>query len=136
MKSVHLVILPLCYIMAAGAAHAEALCANMSDAQKETQCMTGEVDKANKKLANYLQAAKSRLQQEGRKRLNLDTTQKAWEAYRSAHCGDVYTFWADGSIRHRQIAQCQLDLTLSRTHDVWQAYLTFADSTPPLLPAP
>ncbi|MFZ6745390.1 lysozyme inhibitor LprI family protein [Undibacterium sp. JH2W] len=136
MKSVHLAMLPLFYLMANTTAHAKALCANMSATQKETQCMAGEVDKANKKLSSYLQAAKSRLQQTSQSRINLETTQKAWEDYRSAHCGDVYTFWAGGGIRYRQIAQCQLDLTLNRTRDVWQAYLTFADSTPPLLPAP
>ncbi|MFZ6873353.1 lysozyme inhibitor LprI family protein [Undibacterium sp. Di27W] len=136
MKSMHLAILPLFYLMVTAPAHAEVLCADMGTTQKETLCMTGEVDKANKKLASYLQTAKSRLQKEGQNKINLESTQKAWEDYRSAHCGDVYTFWAGGSIRHRQMAQCQLDLTLSRTRDVWQAYLTFADSTPPLLPAP
>jgi uncharacterized protein YecT (DUF1311 family) len=136
MKSVHIAMLALFYTLATTAAQAEIVCANINTPQEEARCMAGEVDKANKKLSSYLQAAKSRLQQEDDNKLDLDATQRAWENYRSAHCDDVYTYWASGSIRYRQSAQCQLDLTLTRTRDVWQAYLTFADSTPALLPAP
>ena len=32
--------------------------------------------------------------------------------------------------------KCLLEQTRRRTHDVWKAYLTFMDSTPPLLPEP
>jgi len=136
MKFVHLVMLALFYTLATTAAQAEIVCADINAIHEEARCLAGEVDKANKKLSSYLQAAKSRLQRESDNKLDLSATQKAWESYRSAHCGDVYIYWADGSIRYRQSAQCQLDLTLNRTRDVWQAYLTFADNTPPLLPAP
>ena len=124
----------LCAI--ATTSHAEILCATAKNTQEEAQCMAAEVTKADKKLEAYLQAAKSRINKIPDAKLNLDIAQKTWEQYRAAHCGDVYTFWAEGSVRYRQSAQCQLDLTQSRTHDVWKAYLTYVDSTPPVLPRP
>ncbi|MFZ6731593.1 lysozyme inhibitor LprI family protein [Undibacterium sp. Ji42W] len=135
MKSIQLALLSLLCTIATSS-QAEILCATAKNTQEEAQCMANEVSKADKKLDAYLQAAKSRINKTPDAKLNLDTAQKAWEQYRAAHCGDVYTFWVQGSIRLRQSAQCQLDLTQSRTHDVWKAYLTFADSTPPVLPQP
>lgn len=135
MKSVQLLMLSmLCAAMQA--VHAEALCATAQNTLEDSQCMTGEVARADKKLNTYLQSAKARLKKDGDSKLNLDTAQNAWAQYRTLHCGDVYTYWEQGSIRYRQSAQCQLDLIQSRTHDIWKAYLTYADSTPPVLPAP
>ncbi|MFZ6708731.1 lysozyme inhibitor LprI family protein [Undibacterium sp. TC9W] len=135
MKSTQLVL--ACLLCAtATVSHAEILCTTAKNTQEEAQCMAAEVNKADQKLQTYLQAAKSRIDKTPDVKLNLDTAQKVWEQYRAAHCGDVYTYWAQGSVRYRQSAQCQLDLTQSRTHDVWQAYLTYADSTPPVLPRP
>lgn len=135
MKSIQLVLLSLLCVTAT-ASHAGILCAAAKNTQEEAQCMAAEVSKADQKLQTYLQAAKGRIDKTPDVKLNLDTAQKAWEQYRNAHCGDVYTYWAQGSVRYRQSAQCQLDLTQSRTLDVWQAYLTYADSTPPVLPRP
>ncbi|MFZ6640082.1 lysozyme inhibitor LprI family protein [Undibacterium sp. TC4M20W] len=135
MKSIQSIL--ACLLCAtATVSHAGILCATAKNTQEEAQCMTAEVSKADKKLQTYLQAAKSRIDRTPDVKLNLDNAQKSWEQYRSAHCGDVYTYWAQGSVRYRQSAQCQLDLTQNRTHDVWQAYLTYADSTPPVLPRP
>ncbi|MFZ6678989.1 lysozyme inhibitor LprI family protein [Undibacterium sp. Tian12W] len=135
MKSIQSIL--ACLLCAtATVSHAGILCATAKNTQEEAQCMTAEVSKADKKLQTYLQAAKSRIDRTPDVKLNLDNAQKSWEQYRSAHCSDVYTYWAQGSVRYRQSAQCQLDLTQNRTHDVWQAYLTYADSTPPVLPRP
>ncbi|MFZ6718589.1 lysozyme inhibitor LprI family protein [Undibacterium sp. Ji49W] len=135
MKPVQLLVLGiLCAIAHDG--HAEALCAAAQNTLEDSLCMADEVARADKKLDTYLQAAKTRLKKDGDSKLNLDIAHSAWTQYRTKHCGDVYTYWEQGSIRYRQSAQCQLDLIQSRTHDIWKAYLTYADTTPPVLPEP
>lgn len=119
-----------------GVAHAEVLCGSASNTVDEAQCMAGEVDKADAVLARYLGAAKARVKQASDSELNLDTAQAKWLAYRSAHCGDVYLMSVTGTIRYRLSAQCQIDLAHQRTHDVWRAFLTYMDSTAPVLPEP
>jgi uncharacterized protein YecT (DUF1311 family) len=98
--------------------------------------MSAEIDKADKALRGYLDAAKERLSRDKVKGLNLDAAQAEWSRYRTMHCGDVYLYWVEGTYRYRASAQCQIDLARSRTHDIWAAYLTFVDSTPALLPEP
>jgi uncharacterized protein YecT (DUF1311 family) len=98
--------------------------------------MSAEIDKADKTLREYLEAAKERISRDKITGLNLDATQAEWSRYRTMHCGDVYQYWAEGTYRYRASAQCQIDLARSRTHDIWAAYLTFVDSTPALLPEP
>jgi uncharacterized protein YecT (DUF1311 family) len=117
-------------------AQAEVLCQGSKSTVEEQQCMITELAKADKKLVTYLQTARLHLAKTSDSKINLDVAQKAWEQYRTAHCADAYTYWAQGSIRYRQSVQCQIDLSQHRTHDIWKAYLTFADSTPPVLAEP
>jgi uncharacterized protein YecT (DUF1311 family) len=122
--------------LAAGAVSAKPLCNDPKDDIEGAKCMAAEVDKADKKLAEYLKAAKGRLIKDDVQGINLDVAQADWLRYRTAQCGDVYTFWERGTFRHRAAAQCRIDLARARTHDLWSAYLTFVDSTPPLRPEP
>jgi len=115
---------------------AEVVCGAARNTIEETQCMSDEINKADKKLADYLQAAKARIERENEVQLRLNAAQDAWVQYRKVHCGDVYTYWSQGTTRYRQSAQCQIDLSRERTHDIWAAYLTFFGTTPPLLPEP
>lgn len=118
------------------AAAAKLLCHDSKNTVEDTKCMSAEIDKADKTLREYLDAAKERISRDKITGLNLDATQAEWSRYRTLHCGDVYQFWADGTYRYRASAQCQIDLARTRTHDIWAAYLTFVDSTPALLPEP
>lgn len=111
-------------------------CADSANTVDDTRCMAAEVDKADQTMQAYLRAAKARLVRDKSPALDLARAQSAWSGYRVAHCGDVYRYWSEGSYRYRASAQCQIDLARARTHDIWDAYLTFADSTPPLLPEP
>jgi len=56
--------------------------------------------------------------------------------YRTKHCGNVYTLSGMGSSRFEMSAVCTLEVTRERTIDVWRGYLTYQDSTPPVLPDP
>ncbi|MFZ6655222.1 lysozyme inhibitor LprI family protein [Undibacterium sp. TJN19] len=137
MKLLRSIALPLaCTLTLNLPAHAEILCQASKTTVEEQQCMIAELAKADKKLVTYLQTARAQLAKTSDSKLNLDEAQKAWEQYRTTHCADVYTYWAEGSIRYRQSAQCQIDLSQQRTHDIWKAYLSFADSTPPVLAEP
>ncbi|UCQ29541.1 DUF1311 domain-containing protein (plasmid) [Edwardsiella tarda] len=66
----------------------------------------------------------------------IKIAQKDWEAYMSSHCDSVYTQWRDGSVRSVMAISCKNKLTKQRTHEVWETYLTYIDSTPPVLPEP
>ncbi len=66
----------------------------------------------------------------------LDGAQAAWIAYVDIVCGGVFDQFKDGSIRVAASSRCRVDLTRERTHLVWRHFLTYVDSTPPVLPEP
>lgn len=125
------------FILTTATATAEGLvCRDSVDTIKERDCMSTEVDKADRKLSEYIEAAKERISEDSTVVLSLTETQKAWLSYRTAQCGDVYKYWSQGTYRYRASLQCMLDLTKERTHDIWSAYLTYVDSTAAVLPEP
>ena len=99
-------------------------------------CMGKKLDEANTRLAKYLTAAQARIDKDFGSRPDLKTAQAAWVRYRELECGDVFELWAQGTYRTTASSECVLRLTQQRTHEIWQAYLTYQDSTPPLLPEP
>lgn len=113
-----------------------AVCNDAKNTVEIRECMSTEVDKADKKLIKYIEAAKTHIANDKTIELSLDEAQKSWANYRSMQCGDVYKYWGDGSYRYYASLQCMIDVTQKRTHDIWSAYLTFLDSTPAILPEP
>jgi uncharacterized protein YecT (DUF1311 family) len=106
-------------------------------------CMGAELARAEANLKRYVAAARKRLTSEaaddaGAKAAlgDLDKTETAWTAYRKAQCGAVYDYWQAGTIRGSMELACEINLTRQHTHDVWSAWLTYMDSTPPILPEP
>ena len=99
-------------------------------------CMGKRLDEANARLAKYLTAAQARIDKDFGSRPNLKATQAAWARYRDLECADVFELWEQGTYRTIASSECMLRVTQQRTHEVWQAYLTHQDSTPPLLPEP
>ena len=100
------------------------------------ECRSKQIDAANSKLKAYLAEARIQAKTFELDASVIDAEQSAWEAYRTRHCGNVYELWRDGTIRYEMSAICMLEVTRARTIDVWRAYLTYADSTPPVLPDP
>jgi uncharacterized protein YecT (DUF1311 family) len=95
--------------------------------------------KASKvRLDRYLQAALDRYADDNDSavRLGIEASQSAFEAYRSTECATVYENWKGGTIRNAMELGCEIELTDQRTHDVWQHWLKYMDSTPPILPEP
>lgn len=111
------------------------VCNNMATTVEAEECTGKEAAKADATMERYLEAAKAKLKKDG-EAIDLDKEQAAWKAYRDAHCGNVYQYWSGGSIRTDKAARCMRHLALGRTRDIWRAYLTYADSTPPVLPEP
>ena len=66
----------------------------------------------------------------------IQSSEEAFEAYREAECEAVYEDWKEGTIRGLMSLACNIDLTDKRTKVIWKNWLTYIDSTPPLLPEP
>ena len=97
-------------------------------------------DDADAELNRYYAAAMERLAEQGedaaKARTELRDAQRAWIKYRDSESGAVFTSWYPGSIARTMAADCSDRLTRARTHAIWAHWLTFADSTPPILPEP
>jgi uncharacterized protein len=99
--------------------------------------------RAEARLARYCQAARARLKEEAASSAvsaealkGLEASQAAFVAYRRAECDAVYRWWSEGTIRGLEFESCFLAVTEARTLTVWNNWLQFKDSTPPLLPKP
>jgi uncharacterized protein YecT (DUF1311 family) len=139
-------------VLALAAAFATHVAAQTSRCPGETttennQCFNDRLDRANADLARYVAAATQRLTQEAQtaqpgdtgaaKALkDFDEAEKAWARYSDAECGAVYDYWSAGAIRVIQNLDCQISLTRLHTHTIWRQWLTYMDSTPPILPEP
>jgi len=66
----------------------------------------------------------------------MEKSQKYWLAYRKLECSAIYKQWVEGSIRGLMHGQCLIDMTKRRTHEIWENYLTYIDSTPVVLAEP
>jgi uncharacterized protein YecT (DUF1311 family) len=113
------------------------------------ECMSRDLDVAEAKLQLYLATARERFVRGVNDEFNdddaaakkaaileFDETQKSWVAFRDKHCNSVYYEWKGGSIRGIMYRGCMIQMTEIRTRLIWQEWLTYQDSTPPILPAP
>lgn len=66
----------------------------------------------------------------------IQLSQVAWQTYADQACAAVYTRWQAGTIRVMMAIGCHINLTRERSHHLWAEYLSFPDSTPPILPEP
>lgn len=99
-------------------------------------CAGRALEAADASLEKYFAKAKERYLKEKAVVDLLVKSQEAWVAYRKAHCDAIYDMWSGGTIRGAMFGECMLQLTNQRTHTIWKDYLTYMDSTPPLLPEP
>jgi uncharacterized protein YecT (DUF1311 family) len=110
-------------------------------------CTGQALDRETSRMDRYLVAARTRAEaidadsgRYGDERSNLATflrtSQTAWEAYSTIACDGVQDQWKGGTIRTIQSLGCKIELTRERTHFIWANYLTYMDSTPPVLPEP
>lgn len=124
-------------IVAAPAVAADALCARAGNTIEISECLARSVAEAEETMQQYLAASRARYQADEPQVVEqLDAAQTAWERYREAHCQAVYQVWVGGTIRGNMFHRCQWETTMRRTHEIWRQYLTYMDSTKPILPEP
>ena len=129
-------IIKLALLIPVAAVYAANGCIDLKTTVETNDCISAQIQNAKKELAKYLKASKHRLASEPKVAEELDKSQKAWLLYRDSHCGAIYQYWIEGSVRGAMAGNCILKQTRRRTHDLWEAYLTFVDTTPPILPEP
>jgi len=100
------------------------------------RCMGIELKQAEALLEQYLKTSFTRYTEDESIRLSIRTAQQRWQKYRETQCASVYETWRTGSIRNTMYLNCSIRLTKQRTWDVWMDYLTYADSSEPVLPEP
>ena len=66
----------------------------------------------------------------------MRASKAAFEVYRDAECGAVWETWKTGTIRGVMSLTCRIAMTDERTRTIWSNWLTYIDSTPPVLPEP
>lgn len=99
-------------------------------------CMIGILGRAGERKDRYLAAAIARHEDRPELVAMIRQSDAAFEAYREAECRAVHKDWEEGTIRTIMALSCEIALVDERTRTIWQTWLTYQDSTPPILPAP
>ena len=117
--------------------------------REDEACLQLTLDGAEAELQHYTDAATKRIDEMGAYLKQIGDQdnstevlggfhkgEAAWAAYRKAACDAVYVSWSGGTIRGAMALTCETRITEERTHEVWRNWLTYGDSTPPVLPEP
>lgn len=109
-------------------------------------CAAGRTEAADADLTRYRAAARAQVVEaagdDGAGELlrgasaAFDEAELRWEAYREAACQAVYAYWSGGTIRGLQYQSCKLSLSRGHARELWSAWLTYPDGSPPVLPEP
>lgn len=126
----------LCLCATVAGAEQEVDCSNAITTPEINYCKGLEVEAAEAEMEQYLQASLVRYKEEPEITKTLKAAHTVWLAYRESYCHAQYTQWQGGTIRGVMYGECMLQLTRQYTHNLWQDYLTYMDSTPPVLPEP
>ncbi|KJG38631.1 hypothetical protein UA32_09425 [Photobacterium angustum] len=111
-------------------------CDNPRNTLEINDCASLTLTSAQEELSKYLTASVEHNKKDPELVKAIEKAQKDWEVYMKAQCIAVYTQWREGTIRNVMALDCKTQLTKERTHDVWMHFLTYMDSTPPVLPEP
>lgn len=120
-------------------------CAEPQNTIKVNECGAEALSRDREQMGRYLEAALTKVSKDLEEGDNRESggwteevvaSQQAFEDYADKACQAVYTLWQSGTIRNIRALECQRRLVLDRTHHLWREYLTFMDSTEPVLPEP
>lgn len=114
----------------------QANCSNAATTLAMNECMAAILSKAEARRQRYASAAYGRLADDPEVRAQLAASEASFSRYRDAECGAVYEYWKSGTIRGVMTLTCRIELTDHRTRTIWHNWLTFMDSSPPILPEP
>lgn len=99
-------------------------------------CLAEQLEQQEVELQHYLAEALARYKENELIVESIEKAQQSWLVYRLDQCSSIYDIWRDGTIRSIMGLGCSIRMTQLRTHQIWHSYLTYMDSTPPLLPEP
>ncbi|MEP0189454.1 MAG: DUF6265 family protein [Erythrobacter sp.] len=113
-------------------------------------CFADRLSEANERRTEYFAAAIQRETESAKETARLrdlaapdlsvvnqmEASERAFDAYVENECGAVWETYKGGTIRTVMAIACKIDLVDERTHSIWQNWLTYHDSTPPILPEP
>lgn len=99
-------------------------------------CYSAILTAAEERRAQYLLAATERYSGNAELQQQIETANAAYSDYVDAECGAVYDYWRSGTIRGVMSLTCRINLVDRGTHNLWQHWLTYMDSSPPLLAEP
>ena len=136
MKKVLSAVLLTCVPLLVSASDDAIDCENAMTTLEINQCASISLESAQLELDQYLEASFKHNAYDEELVNSIKVAQDSWQAYMTAHCDSVYTQWRYGSIRGLMALSCKTELTKKRTHEVWGNFLTYMDSTPPVLPEP
>ncbi|OED82690.1 lysozyme inhibitor LprI family protein [Vibrio crassostreae] len=129
-------LIAVCFSFSALAYEGVVDCENAMNTIEINHCAAIELESAQAELDKYLAASFEHNAYDAELVASIKKAQESWQAYMTAHCDSVYTQWREGSIRGVMALSCKMTLTKQRTHEVWVNFLTYMDSTPPVLPEP
>ncbi|WP_066725495.1 lysozyme inhibitor LprI family protein [Sphingomonas pituitosa] len=112
-------------------------CADAKGAVERDTCLARASNAAEVEMTRYLGAARKRATADGAAVAKaFDEAQARWLAFRKAECDAVFAHRQGGTARGAILLNCRIDLTRTRTQWLWKTWLTYPDSTPPILPEP
>ena len=136
MKKYWLIIGLVTLAFASASSANELDCDNVYTTIEINQCAAIELESAQKEMQQYLAKSLEHKNNDPELVKAIKHAQDEWAKYLEAHCNSVYTQWRDGTIRGVMSISCHTKLTKQRTHELWLNFLTYMDSTPPVLPEP
>ncbi|UXZ54706.1 DUF1311 domain-containing protein [Halomonas sp. 7T] len=136
MRRIALAVVGLSFAVMAMAEDKPLDCDNAMTTLDINQCVAVQLESAQTELSQYVEASVNHHADDPELVTAIEHSQQAWEAYATAHCDAVHAQWRDGSIRGVMALTCKTQLTQQRTHTVWASFLTYMDSTTPVLPEP
>lgn len=99
-------------------------------------CARIDLKKSELEMAIYLTKSKEHNSYDSELIKSINVAQKSWVLYAEAHCNSIYTMWREGTVRGAMHLRCKTKITKLRTHEIWENFLTYMDSTPPVLQEP
>lgn len=99
-------------------------------------CAKVKLDNAEAEMERYLDKSIAQYTTNTNVVESINIAQSAWQSYSKSQCDSVFTLFRDGSMRVVMTLSCRTKLTQQRTHELWSQYLTYMDSSEPVLPEP
>ena len=103
---------------------------------KMNGCMADLLQQALRRKDQYLSAALERNSDRPELVALIQSSDTQFDSYRKQECEAVYEDFKDGTIRNIMSLSCSIGLVDERTRTIWQNWLTYGDSSPPILPEP